>query len=192
MVLITLVWIILMSTTLIHADDYRIIKWDSLAIELEMEPNEHSERGENGLEERNEGDEITGQTTAWLFGLANLTVIISLMIKGIIRFYSLAPQVQKSLREFNQFQKKHLMKIHYFLNPVALGIALIHFSLSSCPFSPLPELGLSFIFLLLVLGIILKIKDPPKMIRRFAYKVHTHPLISMILGSIVLTGHIMI
>jgi hypothetical protein len=189
---IALLWIILMSPTLVSADDHRIGGWDKGVRELRAEQNEHVERGENGPEERNEGDEITGQITAWLFGLANLTVILSLMIKGIIRFFSLALLVQKSLREFNQFQKKHLKKIHYFLNPVALGVALIHFSLSSCPFSPLPELGLSFISLLLVLGIILKIKGSPKMIRRFAYKVHTHPIISMILGSIVLTGHLMI
>lgn len=185
-------WVILMSTTLGHADDYRISGWDSLAIRLELETDEPDERGENGLEEKNEGDEITGQTTAWLFGLVNLTVILSLFIKGIIRYFPSAPQVQKSLRKFNQFQKKHLIKIHYFLNPVALGIAIFHFSLSSCPLSPLPELGLCFISLLLVLGIILKIKGSPKVIRKFAYKVHTHPIISIILVSIILTGHLMI
>ncbi len=185
-------WVILMSTTLGHADDYRISGWDSLAIRLELETDEPDERGENGLEEKNEGDEITGQTTAWLFGLVNLTVILSLFIKGIIRYFPSAPQVQKSLRKFNQFQKKHLIKIHYFLNPVALGIAIFHFSLSSCPLSPLPELGLCFISLLLVLGIILKIKGSPKVIRRFAYKIHTHPIISIMLVSVVLTGHLLI
>ena len=184
--------IILMSTPLVPADDYRITGWDSLTIEHEMEPNEHSERGENGPEETSEGNEITGQTTAWLFGLANLTVILSLLIKGTIRLFPLPPPAQQSLKRINQFQKKHLMKIHYYLNPIALGMAVIHFALSSCPLSPLPELGLFFISLLLVLGIILKITGSPKMMKRFAYKVHTHPIISMILVSIILTGHLMI
>jgi hypothetical protein len=110
----------------------------------------------------------------------------------MIRFFPLAPPVQKSLRKFNQFQKKHLMKIHYYLNPVALGIAFFHFALSSCPISPLPELGLCIISILLILGIIIKIKGSPKMMKRFAYKVHTHPIISIILVSMVLTGHLMI
>ena len=192
MILTTLIWFILLSTTLMHADDYRITGWDSLAIELEMEPNEHSERGENGPEETNEGNEITGQTTAWLFGLANLTVVLSLLIKGTIRLFPLPPPAQQSLKKINQFQKKHLMKIHYYLNPMALGMAVIHFSLSSCPLSPLPELGLCFISLILVMGIIIKITGSPKMVRRFAYKVHTHPIISMILVSLILTGHLMI
>jgi hypothetical protein len=196
-------WVILMSTTLVHGDDYRISGWYSLAKEVDLETDEpverrengleeKNERGENGLEEKNEGDEITGQTTAWLFGLANLTVILSLLIKGIIRLFPLPPPIQQSLRKFNQFQKRHLMKIHYYLNPVVLGIALFHFSLSSCPLSPLPELGLCGIALLLVLGIILKIKGSPKVIRKFAYKVHTHPIISVSLALIVLTGHLVI
>jgi hypothetical protein len=192
MVLITLMWIILMSTTLVHADDYRINGGDSLAEKVELEPDKQNERGENGTKETNEGNEITGQTTAWLFGLANLTVVLSLLIKGTIRLFPLPPPAQQSLRKFIQFQKKHLMKIHYYLNPVALGIALFYFSLSSCPLSPLPELGLCIISLLLILGIILKIKGSPKVIKRFAYKVHTHPIISIILVSIVLTGHLAI
>jgi hypothetical protein len=191
MILIAMVWVMLISTTLVHADDYRISGWYSFAKEVELETDEQDERGENGLEKKNEGDEITGQTTAWVFGLANLTVILSLLIKGANRLFPLPP-AQQSLRKFNQFQKKHLMKIHYYLNPVALGIALFHFSLSSCPLSPLPELGLSVIALLLVMGIILKIKGSPKVIRKFAYKVHTHPIISIILVLIVLTGHLVI
>jgi hypothetical protein len=51
MILITLMWVLLMSTTLVPADDYRISGWDSLAIRLELEADEPDERGENGLEE---------------------------------------------------------------------------------------------------------------------------------------------
>ena len=184
--------LILIFTPLVHADDYRITGKDSLIIGFETETKEHSERGENGPEETSEGNEITGQTTAWLFGLANLTVILSLLIKGTIRLFPLPPPVQQSLKEINRFQKKYLMKIHYYLNPIALGVAVIHFALSSCPLSPLPELGLFFISLLLVLGIILKITGSPKVMKRFAYKVHTHPIISMILVSLILTGHLII
>jgi hypothetical protein len=192
MILITLIGIFLMSTTLVPADDYRISGWDSLATRLELETDEPDERGENSPEKTNEGNEITGQTTAWLFGLANLTVVLSLLIKGTIRLFPLPSPAQQSLKKINRFQKKHLMKIHYYLNPMALGMAFIHFALSSCPLSPLPELGLLFISLLLVLGIILKITGSPKMMKRFAYKVHTHPIISMIWVSLILTGHLMI
>ena len=93
MILITLMWVILMSTTLVHADDYRISGWDSLAIEArDWNADEHGrKRGEWLQRKRTKENEITGQTTAWLFGLANLTVILSLLIKGTIRLFPLTP-----------------------------------------------------------------------------------------------------
>lgn len=184
--------IILMSVTLARAEGSVIAGGLAVVKEHEEESHEDSDRGEEGDKESGDGGEILGQAAAWLFGLANLTVILSLIIRGLVRIFPLNSQIQKSLNKFNLLQKKYLKKTHYWVNPLAVGTAFIHFTLVSCPFSPLPELGLIIISLILILGVLLKIKGSPKVIKRVAYKVHTHPIISIIMVSIVLTGHLLI
>ena len=85
-------------------------------------------------------NEATGQAAAWMLAAANLNVLISLLIRGT-RFAALPAQINDRLKRFNQIQKKFLLPVHYFLNPLALGMAFIHFmsSTSACKDSGLPE-----------------------------------------------------
>jgi len=167
--------------------------------------NKHNERYENSKEHFNyddhnrrrikkddEGNEATGQTTAWLLVAANLTIALSILIKGASRFLPLDPQTKSSFKSFNQLQKKHLMRFHYVLNPVALGIAFFHFMLSSCRSSPLPEWGLIMVSMMVFLGLILKFKLSLKGMRKSVYHLHTTSAFFLIMIVLLVAGHLLV
>jgi hypothetical protein len=145
-----------------------------------------------GLVERghDEGNETTGQMVAWSLAAANLTVALSIIIRGLKQFTPLAPETKSTLSKFNSSQKKYLMRFHYFLNPVILLVAVLHWTLSRCKSTALPEWGLLTMGVIVVLGIVLKFKLCPKAFLRNVYKVHTHPLLFLILISMLLFGHL--
>jgi hypothetical protein len=165
----------------------------------------HYKRYDNSKEHRNyddhdrrrirkddEGDETTGQTAAWLLVAANLTIAFSILIKGANRFLPLNPQTKISFKSFNQLQKKHLMRFHYVLNPVALGIAFFHFLLSSCRSSTLPEWGLIVVTVMVSLGLILKFKLSPKGMRKSVYGLHTTSASFLIMILLLVVGHLLV
>jgi hypothetical protein len=137
------------------------------------------------------GNELTGQTAAWLFVAANLTVALSMLIKGVSRYFRLQPETKYAITRFNQFQKKHLMRFHYVLNPSALGIAGLHFLLSSCGKSSLPEWGLLFVTIMVFMGLMVKFKVTPKWVRGFVYRLHTSPaafsasILALVVGHLI-------
>lgn len=71
-----------------------------------------------------EGNETAGQVAAWLLAAANLPVTVSVLIKGINRVRSLGSGLKNALMRFNRYQKNHLMRFHYVVNPLVLGMAL--------------------------------------------------------------------
>lgn len=72
-----------------------------------------NDRKNRRLKSKDEGNELTGLTTAWLLGAANLTVLLSLLLKGANRYLPLKPETKSAVRRFNQFQKTHLMRFHF-------------------------------------------------------------------------------
>jgi hypothetical protein len=138
------------------------------------------------------GNETAGQITAWLLVAANIPVAISLFIKGINRFAPVEPGVKSNLTDFNRFQKKQLMRFHYFMNPIILGLAFWHWLTSCCRSTALPEWGLLVMAIVITLGILLKLKLCPPSLRKSVYRIHTQPLvfISMILALTI--GHAII
>lgn len=135
------------------------------------------------------GNELTGESTAWIFATANLPALLSLLVRGLIRNTGLAGNVKDRLKRFNQAQKRYLMPLHYLLNPLALLLAFIHFSLSHCRSSSLPEWGLAVMASLALIGILVKFKVTPKGIRKTVYQIHTNPLPVGLLVIILLVGH---
>ncbi|HBZ55598.1 MAG TPA: hypothetical protein DEO88_09345 [Syntrophobacteraceae bacterium] len=135
------------------------------------------------------GNEFTGQTAGWIFAAANLPVALSLLLKGAASFVPLAPESRDSLKRFNQRQKKHLMRFHYILNPVAAIMALVHFSLSSCRSSALPEWGLVGTASLVLLGMAMKFKISPVRMRKTVYQIHTNPISAGLVLTVLLIGH---
>lgn len=141
------------------------------------------------LKKGDEGNEFTGEAAAWLFVIANITVVISLLSKGIVKFTPLARTLKEKIKRFNRFQKKYLMFFHYVLNLTALTMAFVHFSLSRCAASFLPESGLALIAVIGVAGIFVKFKISPKSIRSAVYRLHTNPIPIGFILIILFAGH---
>lgn len=92
--------------------------------------------------------------------------------------------------QFNRFQKKHLMHLHYWLNPVAMGVALWHWSSSRCVATPLPELGLLAMMILIGIGISMKFKFLPKKLQKSAQRIHAQPTFFLAMILVLTIGHL--
>lgn len=136
------------------------------------------------------GNEATGQVAAWSLVVANLTVVMSLFIGGIKQYAPLSQETRSALSKFNSLQKKYLMRFHYVLNPLILAIAILHYALSRCRATALPEWGLLAMGVIVVLGITLKFKLCPKALLRNVYSIHTKPWMVMLFVSLLLIGHL--
>lgn len=177
---------------LLTADDQKKHKRHYERYENIKEHHDYDDHNRQRAKKDDEGNEATGQTAAWLLAAANLTVAFSILIKGANRFLPLEPQTKSSFKSFNQLQKKHLMRFHYVLNPVALSIAFFHFLLSSCRSSSLPEWGLIMVTAMVSLGLILKFKLSPKGIRKSVYRLHTTPPFFLIMILLLVVGHLLV
>jgi hypothetical protein len=140
----------------------------------------------------NEGNETTGEIAAWGLAAVNLTVALSLAIKGIRRFAPLTPAVKNALGRFNSHQKKHLMQFHYLLNPLILGVAITHWALSRCRTTSLPEWGLLLMCGIALLGLLIKLKLCPGTLLQRAYKIHTQPAVFIGVIALLVMGHIIV
>ncbi|MBL6972201.1 MAG: hypothetical protein ISR63_08730 [Desulfobacterales bacterium] len=174
------------------ADDHKTNKKNYKRYENSKERHDYDDHNRRQVKKDDEGNETTGQTASWLLAAANLTVAFSILIKGASRFLPLDPQTKSSFKSFNRFQKKHLMRFHYVLNPVALCIAFFHFLLSYCRSSPLPEWGLILVTGMVFLGLILKFKVSPKGMRKFVYRLHTTSVTSLIMILLLVVGHLLV
>lgn len=144
------------------------------------------------LESDNEGNETAGQMAAWLLLVANLPVALSLLIKGTNRFAPLPTELKNALKKLNRTQKNALMWLHFYLNPAILGIALWHWLSSRCKSSALPELGLIMMVTVIALGFLIKFKLCPKAFRKYAYQIHTQPVIFLAMFLVLTVGHLIV
>jgi hypothetical protein len=177
--------------SVIMADDHKRRQSD-YKYESSKDHSDYRNRKGGQVKNEDEGNEITGQTTAWLFVAANLTIAFSILLKAMIRYFPLQAETKKSIKQFNRRQKKQLMRFHYILNPVVLGMACFHFLLSSCPSSFLPEWGLIMVIIMVFLGLILKFQLSPKGTVRFVYRLHTTSALFMIIVFLLVVGHLIV
>lgn len=195
-IFITLILLnLLLFPSLIIADDHEKEYSDSKEHEIRKEQDDDDDEDEDDKLEENEedeGNEVTGQTALWLLVVANLSIALSILMKGINRYFSLESDTINSISKINRLQKKYLMRFHYVLNPPALCIAVFHFLLSSCRKSILPEMGLILMGLFVILGLMLKFKVSPKKIQRVVYRLHTsHAAFSAVI-LILTVGHLIV
>lgn len=188
--LVLLIFLVLPG--LLLADDHEKGERHSRRYDLRKEHYGDDDHRRRRLKKDDEGNEVTGQIAAWLFISANLTVAFSIIIKGASRFLPIGPQTAISMKRFNQLQKKHLMRFHYVLNPVALCIALLHFLLSSCRSTRLPEWGLVLVTMMVVFGIVLHFKISPKWMWRVVYRLHTASATYPALIVLLLVAHLIL
>ena len=151
-----------------------------------------NQRTTSFLESDDEGNETAGQIAAWLLLLANFPVALSLVIKGTNRFVPLQNKSKKALTDLNRIQKKALMWLHYYLNPAILGITLWHWLSSRCKSTALPEFGLIVMVSMIALGFLIKFKFCPKAFRKYAYQIHTQPMIFIAMFLVLTVGHLIV
>ena len=145
-------------------------------------------KGDNG-KKGDHGNETTGEIAMWMFGVANFPVALNIILKTCIKFIPPGLNLKDPVTRFNRQQKKYLMKLHFWLNPVALGIALTHFSVSTCRSTAFPEWGLSIMLVIVLLGLMMKFKLSPASMRQRVFKFHTSPILLIAAISILLIGH---
>ncbi|RJR55165.1 MAG: hypothetical protein C4576_00095 [Desulfobacteraceae bacterium] len=180
----------LLSPMSLPANDYR--ERGRSSIGHQRREGYRSERidGERKPERGEKGNEATGQIAAWIFVLANLKVGIAILARFAARVSGLRSKFGASLSRLSRFLNKHLRKIHYFLNTAAFFVAFLHFLLSSCRSSTLPEWGLVFTGAMVLMGLMVTFKMSFKWMRKAVYRVHTSPLsFVMVIGTLI-AGHL--
>ncbi len=143
--------------------------------------------------EVNIGNEFTGQISGWLFGIACLPVVLHLTARFLCRRVALGPRLKGAIERIARVNKKFFMPFHTYLSILAFSVATVHLLFSSCP-NPLPELGLIIAGILVVTGLIIKLrltrKIFPKSVK-WVYQFHASLVVSGILVSVLLAGHIL-
>jgi hypothetical protein len=143
-----------------------------------------------GREDRGGG--ASGQIAAWLFGIANFPVAFSILLKACGKAMSQTPDLKEAVGRINRKQKRYLMKLHYWLNPVAAGVAVIHLFSTECDAAAIPELGLGVMLLLCILGLMVTFRLSPAFMRKAVFRLHTSPIVLATAVAILLIGHSMI
>jgi len=139
--------------------------------------------------QNNTGNEFTGEATAWFFGASSIPVAIDLISKTVIRYVPIGGTAKSFLQRVNNFQKKCLMFLHTYLSIAALGLGILHLTLSSCIANPFPELGLILTGILVIAGLLFKWKAVPAIFRKSLYKFHASLRVTGVLLVILFTGH---
>ena len=135
------------------------------------------------------GNEFTGEATALLFGAASVPVGIDLMSRATIRHMPFGNRVKGFIRRINNAQRKYLMPLHTYLSILALGLGILHLSLSYCAANPFPELGLILSGILVATGLLFKWRAVPATFRKALYRFHASLIVSGVLLVILFTGH---
>jgi hypothetical protein len=178
--------------SLLMAYDHKTVNRSNRQHETRNERHDYEDHKGGRVEKDAKGHEVTGQVAAWLLVSANLTVFFSIITKGLNRFLPLSPHRKHTIKAFNQFQKKYLIRFHYVLNPIALCVAFLHFLLSSCRSSPLPEWGLVVVTVMVVLGLMVKFGASPKSMRKGVYRFHTSSAAFSAVILALVVGHLMV
>ncbi|MEI7901656.1 MAG: hypothetical protein WCK89_15495 [bacterium] len=138
------------------------------------------------------GDDFTGATAACLLAAANLPALLGLLVRGLIRYAPFGLGAKERLKGFGRNQKKCLMPLHYWANILGALLAFFHLGLSHCGSSSLPEWGMAVMTVLVVTGILMKLKRALGRMRKVAHQIHTNPLTSGLFLAVLLIGHCLV
>jgi len=157
------------------------------------ESRHHSGKGYEKAEGREEGvGGASGLIAAWLFGIANFPVVLSILLKTCGKVIPQSSNLKEAVDQANRRQKRSLMRLHYWLNPVAVGVAIIHFLSTKCEATAIPEIGLGAMLLVCTLGIMVTFKWSPASLRKAIFRFHTSSISLLAIISILLIGHSMV
>ena len=139
--------------------------------------------------QNNTGNEFTGEATTWLFGASSVPVGVDLISRATIRYAPFGETFKGFIRRSNNLQRKYLIPLHTYLSIAALGLGILHLTLSSCIANPLPEWGLILCGLLVTTGLLFKWKVVPAIFRKALYQFYTSLIVTGVLLAILFTGH---
>jgi hypothetical protein len=168
----------------------------AVVLSYSEEPRESSQHQGRGYG-RTSGEEeglggASGQIAAWLFGIANFPIVASILLKACGKVAPQGSNLKEAVSPIYRRQKRYLMKLHYWLNPVAVGIAIIHCLSTKCDATAIPEIGLGVMLLVCILGIIVSFQWSPAFMRKVIFRLHTSSVLFMVCISILLIGHSMV
>jgi hypothetical protein len=135
------------------------------------------------------GDEFTGEAAAWLIGLSLFPIAMDWIARIMIRSGFFGEKVKQFIRQKNTFLKKIFMPFHTYLSILAMVSGILHLIISSCEANPLPELGLILLVILVITGLLFKLKIIPTAVRTSLYKFHSSFIISGLFFVILYVGH---
>jgi hypothetical protein len=139
-----------------------------------------------------EGNETTGQIAAVLLLVANLPVALSILVRFTNRCLPLPAGVKTALADFNRWQKRYLMRFHYYLNPAIFGVVIWHYMSARCLSTPLPEWGLVLMVGFVVGGMLIKFRWGPRTLRKRVFQLHTQPMVFIAMVLVLTAGHLVI
>lgn len=145
-------------------------------------------RHSSGGSREDHGNEKTGQMAAWLFAVGNVPVAGTLLTRRFLLAKN-SGSFQKTAGKIYSWFKKDLMPFHYILNPLAIVMAFIHFNLSWCRSTSLPEWALLLVSGLALTGIVMKFRLIPQPLIRRVRAVHTHPIVAAAVFGLLFVGH---
>jgi hypothetical protein len=158
-----------------------------------QESTRHSGKGYEQAEGREEGiGGASGQIAALLLGIANFPVVLSILLKACGKVTPQSSNFKEAVSQINRRQKRSLLKLHYWLNPIAVGVAIIHFLSTKCEATAIPEIGLGVMLLVCILGIMVTFKWSPASMQKTIFRFHTSSISLLAIISILLIGHSMV
>lgn len=134
------------------------------------------------------GHEATGHAAACLFAVGNIPVAGTLVLRRLV-LRKITAESKKRAGEWYAWLKKDLMPFHYVLNAIAILTALIHLKLSWCRSTPLPEWALLLVFLVALMGFLMKFRLLPRPLLRPVRWLHTNPLLVAAVFGLLFLGH---
>lgn len=163
--------------------------------EEEEDENDEEEEKEETIRERDEaeeqeGDELTGDVAAVLFGLGNANVLLSIVLRALSQAPLTGLTLKDTVLALNRHQQRHLRRFHYILNPLAAGTASLHWYFSKCGTLTFQQWGTALAILLAISGLIIKYRLVPQSLRQRLFQLHTSPLILLTAVALVFFGHI--
>lgn len=142
----------------------------------------------SGESHEDHGNEKTGQMAAWFFAIGNVPVAGTLLTRRFL-MHKTSGSFQKTAGKIYSWLKKDLMLFHYILNPLAIVMGFIHFNLSWCRSTSLPEWGVLLVSVLALTGIVIKVRLIPQPLIRRVRAVHTHPIVAAAIFGLLFVGH---
>ncbi|MEJ5347781.1 MAG: hypothetical protein WHS46_03725 [Desulfosoma sp.] len=133
------------------------------------------------------GNETSGRMAAWLLASANLPVTGTVLTRWFLRKKRTIGSQKRARALYTWF--KDLMPFHYVLNAAAIAMALIHFRLSWCLSTNIPEWAILLVTFLGTTGIVIKFRILPHSMVRWVRSFHTNPLVVVLVFALLFLGH---